>query len=326
MKYEIDARRRTIRITPTREEDLYFTYLLIDLGDIIRGWTVREYRPEGAKEGERVKMFLAIKVEALEYHKFRGSLRVRGTVVDIQEGVEGVKGRRHTFEVTPGREVYIEKREEIPIEAVVEVLNLAKTMLPRVLLASVDDEEAVVAYITAVGIEILQQIYNRKNEDSLFEEYLDAVCKAIEIYTQRLKPDKVVVTGPGMVIERIRPGEKIPQSVGGVAGVYEYMRRGLYDELKIEMGIEAYHKFMQRLATDRESVAIGIEETEEAAAVGRVEILLILDIYIKESPARAWHLINKVLKARGKVYIIREDLEVGKGLAAMGGAAALLRW
>ncbi|MFN7105406.1 MAG: mRNA surveillance protein Pelota [Pyrobaculum sp.] len=326
MKYEVDARRRVVKITPTREEDLYFIYLLIDPGDTIRGWTVREYRPEGAKEGERVKMFLAIKVEALEYHKFRGSLRIRGTVVDIQEGIEGVKGRRHTFEVTPGREIYIEKREDIPIEAVMEVLNLAKTMLPRVLLVSVDDEEAVVAYITAVGVEILQQIYNRKNEDSLFEKYLETVCKVVEMYTQRLRPDKVVVAGPGMVIERIRPGEKVPQSAGGIGGVYEYMRRGLYDELKIEMGVEAYDKFMQRLATDRESVAIGVEETEEAAAAGRVEILLILDTYIKESPEKAWDLINKVHKARGRVYIIREDLEIGKGLTAMGGVAALLRW
>ncbi len=330
MKYEIDAKRRVIRVLPEREEDLYFVYLLIDRGDVVRGWTVREYKPDGVKEGERVKMYLAVKAETLEYHKFRGSLRVRGPVVEVQEGIEGVKGRRHTFDIVPGREVDIEKTGGHPLDAVVEVLNMAKATLPRVLLVSIDDEEAAFAYVTVLGFEVLYVLRNvQKEDDNLFDEFMASVRKLVEELRQRYRPDKVVLAGPGMIIDhasRYIQGEKSPQSSGGLAGVYEFMRQGLYEALKNEMGVEAYQKFLHRLATNRDAVAIGPEEVDAAASVGRIEALLMLDVYIKEFPERAWQVISQVYRTRGRVYIIREDTEIGAGLRAMGNIVALLRW
>jgi protein pelota len=329
VKYEIDAKRRVVKVLPEREEDLYFIYLLIDRGDVVRGWTVREYKPDGVKEGERVKMYLAVKAETLEYHKFRGSLRVRGPVVEVQEGIEGVKGRRHTFDIVPGREVEIEKTGDLPLDAVVEVLNMAKAALPRVMLVSMDDEEAAFAYVTVLGVEVLHVLRNVRKEDNLLDEFIASVRKVVEELRQRYRPDKVVLAGPGMIIDhagRHIQVEKSPQSSGGLAGVYEFMRQGLYEALKNEMGVEAYQKFLHRLATDRDAVAIGPEEVDAAASVGRIEALLVLDVYIKESPERAWRLISQVYKTRGRVYIIREDTEIGAGLRAMGNVAALLRW
>ncbi|AAL64813.1 cell division protein pelota (pelA), conjectural [Pyrobaculum aerophilum str. IM2] len=332
MKYEIDKKRLVIRVVPEREEDLYFIYLLIDKGDIIRGWTVREYKPDGVKEGERIKMYLAIKAEALEYHKFRGSLRVRGPVIEVQEGVEGVKGRRHTFDISIGREIEIEKNEDKPLEVVDEILNMAKNVMPRILLISIDDEEAAFAYITSIGVNVLHVVRNdaeRSRGDSLLHDYLVTIGKIAEDLKRRLNPDKVVVTGPHIVVEQIGNyvrGDRVAQSVGGLAGIYEFMRAGLYDGLKTEMGIKAYERLMQLLATERNLVAIGLEEVEMAVAAGRVEILLIVDSYIKEDPHRAWDLIYKVYATRGKIYIIREDLEIGTSLKAMGGVASILRW
>lgn len=332
MKYEIDAKKRVVKIVPEREEDLYFIYLLVDVGDVVRGWTVREYRPEGAKEGERIKMFLGIRVEALEYHKFRGSLRIRGTVIEVQEGVEGVKGRRHTLEVVPGRELEIEKRDDVPLEAVTEVLNLAKAILPRVLLISVDDEEATIAYITSIGVEVLYTVANttsRREGSSLFENYFQEIKKRVEEIRTRYRPDKVVAAGPGIVVERLVtliPAEKALQNAGGLAGVFEFLRRGLYDELRREMGIEVYERILHRLATSRESVAIGPDEVEIAATSGRVESLLVLDTFIKENPKESWKVISLVYRSRGKVHIVKEETEVGEWLKKVGGVSALLRW
>jgi protein pelota len=330
VKYDIDVRRRVIKILPEREEDLYFVYLLIDRGDVVRGWTVREYKPDGVKEGERVKMYLAVKAETLEYHKFRGSLRVRGPVVEVQEGIEGVKGRRHTFDIVPGREVEIEKAGDLPLDAVVEVLNMTKVTLPRVLLISIDDEEAAFAYITALGVEILHVFHNmRKEGENLLEEFVAKVGKFAEEFRQRYRPDIVVLAGPGMIVDyagRYVQGEKSPQSSGGLAGVYEFMRQGLYEKLKDEMGIESYQRLLHKLATNRDAVAIGLEEVGAAASIGRVETLLILDTYIKESPEDAWRLISQVYKTKGRVFILREEIEAGTGLKAMGNVAALLRW
>ncbi|MCI4446767.1 MAG: pelota family protein [Pyrobaculum sp.] len=330
MKYDVDVRRRVIKILPEREEDLYFVYLLIDRGDVVRGWTVREYKPDGVKEGERVKMYLAVKVEAVEYHKFRGSLRVRGPVVEVQTGVEGVKGKRHTFDVVPGREIEIEKTGDHPLDGVAEVLNMAKVTLPRILLISIDDEEAAFAYITALGAEILHVFHNmRKEGENLLEEFVAKVGKYAEEFRQRYRPDIIVLAGPGMIVDyasRYVQGEKSPQSSGGLAGVYEFMRQGLYEKLKDEMGIESYQRLLHKLATNRDAVAIGPEEVGAAASIGRVETLLILDTYIKESPEDAWRLISQVYKTKGRIFILREETEAGAGLKAMGNIAALLRW
>jgi protein pelota len=332
VKYEVDRKRRVIKVVPEREEDLYFIYLLIDIGDVVRGWTVREYKPLGAKEGERMKMYLGIRVEALEYHKFRGSLRVRGTVVEAQEGIEGVKGRRHTFELAVGREVEIEKAEERPLEVVEEVLNMARNSLPRILLVSIDDEEAAFAYITALGVEVLHTVYNnaeRGGGNSLLHNYLVYVGKVVEELKRRVDPDKVVVAGPHIVVEQAGvyiKGDRVSQSSGGLAGVYEFVRRGLYDEFKKEMGVVAYERLMRLLATERELAALGLEEVKEAAASGRVDILLVLDSYLKERPGEVWSVLYEVYKSRGRIYIVREDTEIGAGLRALGGIASILRW
>lgn len=329
MKYEIETKRRVIRVMPEREEDLYFIYLIIDKGDIIRGWTIRDYKPEGAKEGERVKMFLAIRVEALEYHKFRGSLRARGVVVETQKGIEGVKGRRHTLDITIGREVEIEKEGENALLAAEEVLNMAKNIMPRILLVSIDDEEAAFAHITTLGFEVLHVVSNRERAgESLFEEFIGKVLASLEELRRRLKPDRVVLAGPGIVVEqisRVLKAEVVYQSSGGVAGVYEFLRNGLYDEIKNGMGLNAYGNFLHKLSTNRDGVALG-DEVVEALIAGRVDSLLVVDTYIKENPGEAWALIRKAYKTGARVFILREDTEAGAGIKAMGGKAAILRW
>jgi cell division protein pelota len=175
---------------------------------VVRGWTVREYKPEGAKEGERVKVYLAVRVEALEYHKFRGSLRVRGTVVEVGGDLEGVKGRRHTFDVLPGREIEIAKPESYPMELVDEVAKLASVALPRILLASIDGDEAAVAHITALGVELLGVLENRRpkeagsdSEEEALGPFFREVAKAVDQYRVRLRPDRVVLAGPQLYVE-----------------------------------------------------------------------------------------------------------------------------
>lgn len=334
MRYEIDERRRLLRAIPEREEDLYFLYLLIDRGDVIRGWTVREVRPEGAKRGERVKLYLGVRAESLEYHKFRGTLRVRGVVVEVSGDFEGVRGRWHTIEIAPGREVEIVKAGEWPLGAVLETLEVARVSLPRVLLVSVDDEEAAVAYITSLGLEIAQLIYNRARGGGgdmvLGAEYVSAIRQAVEELRRRRGPDRVIVAGPAMVAEYVArhvPGAAaVPQGSGGAAGVYEFIRSGAYERLKDALGLSAYERLIRTLATARELVAVGIDEVREAASSGRVETLLVLDEYLKESPESAWSVMLQVHRTGGRVRILRGDSEAGAGLRAMGFMAALLRW
>lgn len=336
MKLAIDGRRRLIDVVPERAEDLYFLYLLIDKGDLLRGWTVRELKPEGAKDGERKKVFLAVRVEHLEYHKFRGSLRVRGVVVDVEGDVEGVKGRRHTFDVLPGREVEVAKPEGYPMEVVEEVAKMAAASLPRILLVSLDGDEAAVAYITALGVEVLAALENKgsrgrdaKSQEELLGPFLREVAKAVEQYRAKLKPDRVVAAGPQlyveMALEHIR-AEAAPQFSGGLAGIYEFQRGGYFDEYKKALGVEVLERALRLAAERPELVAVGPEAVREAAAQGRVQAAVIADETFKEGAGEFAEILRLIYAARGTARIIPAEGEAGEMVKAMGGIVAILRY
>jgi len=336
VRLSVDRRRRLIDVLPERAEDLYFVYLLVDRGDVVRGWTVREYKPEGAKEGERVKVYLAVRVEALEYHKFRGSLRVRGTVVEVGGDLEGVKGRRHTFDVLPGREIEIAKPESYPMELVDEVAKLASVALPRILLASIDGDEAAVAHITALGVELLGVLENRRpreagsdSEEEALGPFFREVAKAVDQYRVRLRPDRVVLAGPQLYVEmaaRYIKGDLAPQSSGGLAGVYEFQRGGHFEAYREILGSEALGEVL-RLASERpELVAVGLDAVREAAAQGRVRMFAVVDEALKERAEEYAEVLRLVFSARGAVRIVPAEGEAGQMLTAMGGCAAVLRY
>nr|KJR73904.1 MAG: mRNA surveillance protein Pelota [Thermoproteus sp. AZ2] len=334
MRLEVDRRKRTIRALPERDEDLYFLYLLISPGDILRGWTVREIKPEGAKEGVRRKVFLAIRVEQLEFHRFRGSLRVRGVVVEGE--AEGVKGRRHTFDVAPGREVELVKPEEYPMELVDEVAKMASLSLPRLLLVSIDGDEAAIAHVTALGVEVLATLERgggraaeAESQEELLGPFLREVAKAVEQYRLRLRPDRVVVAGPQLYVEMALAyikGDAVPQSSGGLAGVYEFQRGGLFEEYRKAMGAEVLERALRLAAERPELVAVGVEAVKEAAAQGRVEAAVVADEALKENASEFAEVLRLIYAARGSVKIAPAEGEAGQMLMAMGGVVAVLRY
>ncbi|MEL9991464.1 MAG: mRNA surveillance protein Pelota [Thermoproteus sp.] len=335
MRLSADRRRRTVQVLPEREEDLYFVYLLVDRGDLVRGWTVRDYRPEGAKESERVKVFLGLRVEALEYHRFRGSLRIRGVVVEA-EGLEGVKGRRHTFDVLPGREIEVVKPDSYPMELIDEIAKLASASLPRLLLVSVDGDEAAVAHITALGVEVLGVLENRRprgveadSEEEALGPFFREVAKAVEQYRVRLKPDRVVLAGPQLYIEMASSyikGDLAPQSSGGLAGVYEFQRGEGFERYREALGAEAVGEVLRLAADKPELVAVGLEAVRDAAAQGRVRLLVVLDEALKEMAAECAEVLRLVYSTRGAIRIVPAEGEAGSMLRAMGGCAAVLRY
>lgn len=332
----IDKRRRIIDVVPERGEDLYFVYLLVDRGDIVRGWTVREYKPEGAKEGERIKVYLGIKVEALEYHKFRGSLRIRGVIVETQGDLEGVKGKRHTFDVLPGREIEIEKPEAYPMELADEIAKLAEISLPRILLVSIDGDEAAIAHVTALGVEVLGVVENRtpkRAESSSAEEvlgpFLREVAKIVEQYRLRLKPDRLVLAGPQLYVEvasEYIKGDLAPQSAGGLGGVYEFQRGQGFEKYRVVLGSEILSEILRLAAERPELVAVGLEAIKEAASQGRIRALAVLDETLKERADECAEVLRLVYSTKGAMRIIPAESEAGGMLKAMGGCAAVLRY
>ncbi len=335
MRVQVDQRGRRIHVRLDREHDAYFLFLLIDRGDIVRGWTVRDYKPSGAKEGERTKMFLGVKVDRVEYHRFRSGLRIHGIIVEAPEWSEGLLGRHHTMQVDVGGEIEIEK-EQFDEEAINAVLDLAQSSSARVLALSLDDEEAVIAELSALGVHIRLQLHNKygkRNNGELLKDFFEDVDKALRTILERDRYDDVIVVGPGMYIDiyaRVtrRKARYVKVSSGGLAGIYELQRAvpDMLERLNLGIGSAYLEELYGLLARDPGRVALGPHSVGSSAEAGAVAVLVITDEYYKEAAATAAELILKVRRRGGRIVIVPSESEPGHRLSGLGGVAAILRW
>ncbi|MFB6470647.1 MAG: hypothetical protein TU36_005380 [Vulcanisaeta sp. AZ3] len=140
------------------DDDLYVVYLIVDRGDLLYGWTVREFRGSSGERGERVRVYVGLRVESLEFHAFRGSLRIGGVLVDVPEWFEGAKGSHHTMELMRGLEYRLVKSGGVDRELIGRILELFSGASVRVLLVSVSMEEVSVALIRRFGVEVLGSV------------------------------------------------------------------------------------------------------------------------------------------------------------------------
>ncbi len=338
MRVSLDRRNRRVHVRLDNDHDAYFLFLLIDRGDTVRGWTVRDYKPSGAKEGERTKMFLGIKVERVEYHRFRAGVRVHGVIVEAPEWSEGLLGRHHTMQLDIGGEVEIEK-ERYDERAIDTILDLARSSSTRVLVLSLDDEEAVIAELSVLGVHVKLQLRNRRGRGidgkggELLRGFFEDVERALRSVLERGHYDDVIVVGPGMYIDMYsrvsgRRAKYVKVSSGGMAGIYEFQRAAveLMEELNIGMGATYVEEVYRLLSRDPGRIALGPDAVKAAAELGAISTLLITDEYYKERAGEAGEVVLKVHRSGGRTVIVPSESEPGQRLAGLGGAAAILRW
>jgi protein pelota len=328
------------------DEDLYVAYLLIDPGDLLYGWTVREFRGREGSRGERVRVYVGLRVEALEYHAFKGTLRVRGVIVEVPEWFEGARGSHHTIDLMKGLEYRLVKPGGVDREFVNKILNMFSGALAKVLLVSISMEEVAIALVRRFGIEILGSIPlqggGKGGEDSLdrFRRSLRNALVQVRQWFQSRGPTHIVVVGNHMTLSMAREvineglgGLGVPiiyweQGEGGLAGIYEFERTGtdLLKKLNIDLGQGYVEEVMRRLGVGSRDVAIGMEEVKRALELGAVDTLLVLDEAYKELGGEVRSMIKMVLRTRANLVIVASNTEGGEKLRSMGGMAALLRF
>ncbi|MGC9152167.1 MAG: single-stranded DNA-binding protein [Vulcanisaeta sp.] len=328
------------------EDDLYVIYLLIDPGDIIYGWTVREFRGREGSRGERVRIYVGLRIEGLEYHAFRGTLRVRGVLIEVPEWFEGAKGSHHTMELSYGLEYRLVKPSGIDKEFINKVLEMFSGASVSVLLVSVSMEEVAVAHIRRFGRELLGTIPiqggGKEGEDSLdrFRRSLKNALTQVKQWAQIRRSTHIVVVGNHMTLsiakdvineELSKLGISIiyhEQGEGGLAGIYEFERVGadVLRKLNISLGQEYVDEVFSRLGMGNGLVAVGLDEVRKALEFGAVETMIVLDEAYKERGDEMRELVSMVLRTRANLVIIPSSTEGGEKLRNIGGVAALLRF
>ncbi len=342
-----------VKVKAETLDDLWHLYHIIDPGDVVYAKTLRKQAQRSdslrAEKVEVIPVFLGVKAEKVNFHKFANQVRVTGPIVYASR--EDVPlGKYHTITVEEGTVVTIQKPrwKEHHIERLKEAVEASKRA--RVMIVVIDEGEADMALVREYGVEILNSIrYNlggkRYNTDRESEEkrFFHDVAKTMEEVMRREGVEKAIVAGPGFVKEDFYKflKEKYPElskrvviedtSVTGRTGIYEVIKRGtverVYHENRVAKEIQLVEKVLENIAKNNGLAAYGLREVEEAVNYGAVETLLVLDELLKgEHREKIEELMDAVRYSRGEVVVVSSEHEGGEKLRALGGLAALLRF
>lgn len=200
-----------IKIKAETLDDLWHLYHIISEGDVVYAKTLRKQaqrsdslRPEKV---EAVPVFLGIKAEKINLHRFANQLRITGPIIYASR--EDVPlGRYHTLTVEPGTVITIQKEKwkNYHIERLKEAIESSKKA--RVMIVAIEDGEAEIAIVREYGLDFVGSItynisgkrYNIKRDDEE-KKFFHEVAKSMEELMKRENIEKAIVAGPGFYKE-----------------------------------------------------------------------------------------------------------------------------
>ncbi|AJC72234.1 mRNA surveillance protein Pelota [Thermococcus guaymasensis DSM 11113] len=342
-----------VKVKAETLDDLWHLYHVIDPGDVVYAKTLRKQAQRAdalrAEKVEIIPVYLGVKAEKINFHKFANQVRVTGPIVYASR--EDVPlGKYHTITVEEGTVVTIQKPrwKEHHIERLREAIEASKRA--KVMIVVIDEGEADIALVREYGVEMVASIRRnlggkRYNTDRESEEkkFFHDLAKTMAELMEREKIEKAIVAGPGFVKEDFQKflKENYPElakkvviedtSVTGRTGIYEVIKRGtvdrVYHENRVAKEVQLVEKVLEHVARNTGLATYGLREVEEAVNYGAVETLLVLDELLKsEHRGKIEELMDAVRYARGEVVIVSSEHEGGEKLKALGGLAALLRF
>jgi len=325
------SKRGEIKLIPESLDDLWHLKYIIEPGDIVYSWTkrIRESEDKLRSDKERITVRLGVEVEKVEFHRFANRLRVTGRIVC---GVED--SGYHTLSIVVGKELSIVKEWK---DEQLKRIKLAVQKRPEVVIVTIEEGEAVVGVVRDWGVEEIFDVRRSYGKDSSERvEFFHEIMRQLE----SLEFKYIVVAGPGFTKEdfgrflKEKKNWKIlicDASSVGVRGFLEVLKRGALDrigrEIRLKEEAEYIEEMLEKIAKD-EKVVYGIEDVKKAYEYGAIEVLLIVDEFLREERLR-WDIdsfLKSVEDLGGKIVILSSEFEPGKILMGLGGIGALLRF
>ncbi len=344
----VEGGRERITLVPEHLDDLWHLSHVVEPGDTVAGDTTRRIQRADDqlrdKGGEREHLWVAIRVEDVEFAKFANRLRIGGEIVGCSR--EDQLGHHHTLNVEEHDEINVEKRwkpdQMDRIEGAVEA-----TENPDVAIATVEEGEAHVHTVAQYGTEERATITapTGKGEFARPRSELFADLTAV---LRRLDADAIILAGPGFTkqdaLDHIQ--DEAPEvaelitvvdtSSVGDRGVHEVLKRGAVEDVQQQTRIAEESALIDELMegiAEGPKVAYGPEQVAKAADYGAIEHLLVLDSRLRAErqgegdwPVDADSIIETAEQKGGEVTVFSGEFDPGRQLANLGGIAALLRY
>ncbi len=329
---EKDLKKGIVKVVPESADDLWHLYNLIYKNDCVYAYSTREIRPDDKygrpDRGERIRVFLGVKVAIVGWDKLLGRLRVHGTICQAPETVP--MGVHHTVNVSLNAPVTIVKKKWGKAE--LDRLERARKSSEKPLIVmSIDDEGYVIATTAQYGVE------ERISERTRLPGKLDAEnrMEATNRYFRKalgslrqvweVSHSPVVIVGVGFVKDDFarfvrNEASDVAGSVidvkgvnnSGLVGINEALRSGVLlkamKRLRVAEETEAVEEVLKRLGKGELTVAYGAEGVRKAVEVGAVEKLLIADSVLREASdedrLRLEDLMSDVERKRGVLMVV----------------------
>jgi protein pelota len=343
-----------VKIIPETFDDLWHLYNIIYKNDEVYARTTREIKPDEKYarpgRGERVPVFLGVRVEEVSWDKLLGRLRVHGIICQAPENVP--TGAHHTISIALNTPCTIVKKTWGKHH--LERLDKARRASERpVILISIDDESYAIATTAQYGIDekvedrvkLPGKLESEKRTAAVREYFSRAMNSLREVWASAHSP--IVIIGVGYVkndFARFLQNEAgdISKSVvdvkgvnnGGVAGINEALRSGVLlkamKSLRVAEETEIMEEILRRLGKGESTVTYGFEQVENASKTGAVEKLVVADSVLRESSdeqrLRLEGTMKEVERKGGTTIVVSTEHEAGEKLAALGGIASILRF
>ena len=327
-------------------DDLWHLSKIIEPNDLITGRIERKIKFSGSEERAKAeRKFYTAKIRAARVQLESTFFKIFGEIV---EGSDELSKGAHTLDVKVGFEISIEKDwKEYQIKRLRDAEKAASA--PKALICALDDEQATLAALTAVGISYLGQfqlgLAKKRYVEKAQERMQELVAEIIRIEKQS-KPDYLILASPLFWKEELlkklqekesKIGNKVKLenvSAGSRRGIVELLHQGVLDKVIKQSQLQKEFKLVENLVIEiaRKGLATyKFANVKNAVEAGAVDDLLLTDSLIadyreKNKFEELEQLIDAVEGQGGKVNIISSDNEAGDKLDGLGGIAVLLRF
>lgn len=339
-----NAKTGEIRLRADTLDDLWHLRHIAAPGDLVEGRTYR--RDDSATSdtskptrGEKHPVTLGVRVESVEFQPFTDRLRISGKI----ETGPGDFGQYHTLTVEPQDDIKIIKQRWRNHELFRIREAVAATKNPRVAVLSIEEGEALIAFVHAYGVKEVSTVEARGSGKSYQktagrQEFFGDVLREYKMAIEGQKVP-VVMVGPGFTKddflkfskERARGllDDAVVDSTahGGWLGVQEALRRGTIARVvashRLAEETALLEKLLEEVAKDGKAT-YGPKQVGEALKKGAVEVLLVADSIVRKPDID--ELMERAAEQKVRTSVVSTDGEAGKRLEGLTGIAALLKF
>lgn len=341
-----DIRKGIVKIKIENLDDLWYLSYILDKGDLIKGQTQRKIKV-GADQTKQIKktIFLKIKTDQIEFHKYSDVLRISGKIMEGPEDVS--KGSHHTINAETNSIITIEKENflKYQIEKLEEATNVK---LSKILICIMDREDSYFALLKNYGYELLSKlegdVQKKRIDEKKKSSFYPEIIKVLEAYDKRYKLDNIIIASPAFfkedLMKEIR-NENLKKKIVLATcssvkedAINEVLKRQEIQEVlkkdRIAKEVNLVENLLKEISKNNLAV-YSFKETKKAAEAGAITELLISDGFIqKRRQAEKFDEVDKMMHIielnKGKINIINSENDAGKKLDGLGGIAGILRY